>query len=52
MGRAMPQRTTPPRSGAVRDSRASRVRLTARSAERERISEMLAGCEPHPGNIA
>src|SRR3954471_11484546 len=38
----MPRRTTPPRSGAVLGGRPSRVRLTARSAALERVSEMLA----------
>src|SRR3954463_887204 len=42
IGWAMAQRTTSARSGTVLDGRASRVRLTARSAELERISEMLA----------
>src|SRR3954469_19497137 len=47
----MPRRTTPPRSGAVRDGRASRVRLTARSAELERVSEMLATLRDGRGAI-
>src|SRR4051812_18208263 len=47
----MPRRTTPPRSGAVLDGRASRVRLTARSAALERVSEMLATLRDGRGAI-